>query len=76
MIWGIFPTEWISHDEKMSHVSWQAHLAGALVGILMAFAYRKEGGKRKKFIWEYPNYYSEKDDLMWRLFQEQNMQNF
>lgn len=76
MIWVFFPTEWISHDEKMSHIFWQAHLAGALVGILMAFVYRKEGGKRKKFIWECPNYYSEKDDLMWRLFQERNMQNF
>lgn len=76
MIWGIFPTEWISHDEKMNHISWEAHLSGAIVGVLMAFFYRNKGEKKKKYIWEYPHYYSEKDDLIWKFFQEREMQKF
>lgn len=40
MIWGIFPT-----DEK---VSWEGHLAGLFIGIVMAFYFRKRGPKNTK----------------------------
>ncbi len=44
MIWGIFPTE--------AHVSWEGHLSGMVVGILLAIIYRKRGPQAPKFIYE------------------------
>lgn len=35
MVWGIFPFD--------PHVSWEAHLYGAITGLILAFALRKEG---------------------------------
>lgn len=66
LIWGVFPEELFYRLEEPSRVSWQSHLAGAMVGVILAFLFRKVGEKRKKFIWEYPNYYSEKDDQLWQ----------
>jgi membrane associated rhomboid family serine protease len=44
MIWGIFPTE--------QHISWEGHLSGMLVGIFLAFYYRKLGPQRPKYQYE------------------------
>jgi len=44
MFWGIFPTK--------KTVSWEGHLSGFLSGILVAFFYKNEGPKRKKYQWE------------------------
>ena len=44
MIWGIFPAE--------QHVSWEGHLSGMLVGIFLAFYYRKLGPQRPKYQYE------------------------
>jgi membrane associated rhomboid family serine protease len=44
MIWGILPTQ--------GSVSWEGHLSGFVSGILVAFFYRKEGPKRRKYQWE------------------------
>lgn len=44
MIWGIFPI-----DEK---ISWEAHLMGALAGLVLAIFYRKHGPQRIKYDWE------------------------
>jgi membrane associated rhomboid family serine protease len=44
MIWGIFPAE--------QHISWEGHLSGMLVGIFLAFYYRKLGPQRPKYQYE------------------------
>lgn len=44
MIWGIFPTE--------SHVSWEGHLSGLVVGGLLAFYFRKIGPQAPKYQYE------------------------
>jgi membrane associated rhomboid family serine protease len=44
MIWGILPM-----DEK---ISWEGHLMGLLMGVLLAFVYRKKGPARPKFQYE------------------------
>ena len=44
MMWGIFPL--------MPNVSWEAHLFGAISGLLVAYNYRKEGPQRKEYEWE------------------------
>ena len=42
----------------------------------MAFIYKDKGEKRKKFIWEYPEYYNEKDDILWQKYIQENPEDF
>ena len=44
MIWGVIPIN--------QSISWEGHLAGFLAGLLVAIFFRKEGPKRKKYLWE------------------------
>lgn len=44
MMWGIFPL--------MPSVSWEAHLFGAISGLMVAYNYRKEGPQRVEYHWE------------------------
>ncbi len=41
LVWGIFPIK--------DGISWESHLFGAVLGLIMAFVYRKEGPQRKRF---------------------------
>ncbi|MDI1354962.1 MAG: rhomboid family intramembrane serine protease [bacterium] len=44
IMWGIFPLK--------TEISWEGHLFGAIAGVLVAFSYRKDGPKRKVYVWE------------------------
>ncbi|MBL1278755.1 MAG: rhomboid family intramembrane serine protease [Fluviicola sp.] len=44
MIWGVFPIK--------EQVSWEGHLAGMLVGVILALIYRKKGPQAPKFLYE------------------------
>lgn len=66
LIWGIFPEEFFSNLSEPSRISWQSHLAGSITGIILALIFRKQGEKKIKYIWEYPEYYNERDDKMWQ----------
>lgn len=44
MIWGVFPMK--------EHVSWEGHLSGLVVGVLLAFVYRKKGPQSPKYQFE------------------------
>ena len=44
LFWGLFPIH--------KNVSWEGHLTGFIAGILVAFIFRKDGPKRKKYNWE------------------------
>jgi membrane associated rhomboid family serine protease len=44
LIWGIFPMQ--------THVSWEGHLFGLCMGILLAFVYRRQGPQSPKFRYE------------------------
>ena len=76
LIWGVLPEELFSHLEEPSRISWQSHLSGAVVGIIMAFVFRKNVEIKKRFIWEFPNYYSEKDDKLWQEYKENHPDDF
>lgn len=76
LIWGMFPEELFYRLEQPSRISWQSHLSGAVVGLILAFAYKNVGEKKKKFIWEFPNYYSEKDDKLWQEYKELHPEDF
>ncbi|WP_209388599.1 rhomboid family intramembrane serine protease [Chryseobacterium sp. RR2-3-20] len=76
LIWGMFPEELFYTMNEPSRISWQAHLSGAIIGSVMAFVFKKYGEKKKKYIWEFPNYYSEKDDKLWQEYKENNPDDF
>jgi len=76
LVWGVLPEELFSNLAEPSRISWQAHLTGAVVGIILAFLYRKTGDKKKKFIWEFPNYYNEKDDKLWQEYIQNHPEDF
>ncbi|OCK51512.1 rhomboid family intramembrane serine protease [Chryseobacterium sp. CBo1] len=76
LIWGMFPEEFFYNLEEPSKISWQAHLSGALMGSAMAYIFKSSGEKKKKFIWEFPNYYSEKDDKLWQEYKENHPDDF
>lgn len=77
LIWGMFPEELFFKLNEPSKISWQAHLSGAVVGVSLALIFRgKNLEKKKKFIWEFPNYYSEKDDKLWQEYKEQHPEHF
>jgi len=44
MIWGVFPTP--------QPISWEGHLAGLLVGVFLAYWFRKKGPQRPKYQYE------------------------
>ncbi|MFN8154791.1 MAG: rhomboid family intramembrane serine protease [Bacteroidia bacterium] len=44
MVWGLFPF--------FKDVSWEGHLFGGLSGLLLSWAYRKEGPQRVVYDWE------------------------
>lgn len=76
LIWGVMPEELFTHLEEPSKISWQSHLSGAVIGIILAFLFRKNGEKKVRFIWQYPNYYSEKDDKLWQEYKETHPDDF
>ena len=44
MIWGVLPFD--------AQISWESHLAGLVVGFLLAFYYRHQGPVRVRYDWE------------------------
>lgn len=44
LIWGIFPMK--------PQVSWEGHLSGLIVGVILAVIYRKKGVQRPKYLYE------------------------
>ncbi|GEN66659.1 rhomboid family intramembrane serine protease [Chryseobacterium rhizosphaerae] len=76
LIWGMLPEELFYTMQEPSKISWQAHLSGAVVGSIIAFAFKNVGEKKKKYIWEFPNYYSEKDDKLWQEYKENHPEDF
>lgn len=76
LVWGVLPEELFSNLAEPSRISWQSHLSGAVIGIIMAFMFRKAGERKKKYIWEFPNYYSEKDDKLWQEYKENHPEDF
>lgn len=76
LVWGVLPEELFSELAEPSRISWQSHLSGAVVGIGLAIMFRKTGERKKKFIWEFPNYYSEKDDKLWQEYKENHPDDF
>ena len=46
-IWGMIPSL-----AKPQNISWEGHLGGAIVGVLLAFAFKKEGPQKEEHHWD------------------------
>ncbi|MCR5013755.1 MAG: rhomboid family intramembrane serine protease [Bacteroidales bacterium] len=46
-IWGMIPTFGI-----LQHISWEGHLSGAIVGVVLAFLLRKQGPQQDEHHWD------------------------
>lgn len=46
-IWGMIP-----ELAELQSISWEGHLSGAMVGIVLAFLFRKEGPQKEAHHWE------------------------
>lgn len=76
LVWGMVPEELFYELKEPSKISWQAHLSGAIVGVILAYTFKQVGDKKKKYIWEFPNYYNEKDDKLWQEYKENHPEDF
>ena len=56
LIWYVFPIE--------RGISWEGHLSGAIVGLLLAVTTRNKLPSKKLLSWEQPNYRIEEDGFM------------
>jgi len=56
MVWHIFP--WEVHDP----ISWEGHLSGGAVGLILSVVYRNEGPQKPVVVWEEEDEESEKDN--------------
>ncbi len=56
-IWGMIPSL-----AKLQNISWEGHLSGALVGILLALAFKKEGPQKEVYHWEEEEQEEDDDD--------------
>lgn len=57
-IWGMIP-----ELAELQSISWEGHLSGAIVGIMLAFLFRKEGPQKEVHHWEEDENDEGKDDL-------------
>ena len=46
-IWGMIPA-----FAKPQHISWEGHLSGAIVGVVLALVFKKEGPQKEVHHWE------------------------
>jgi membrane associated rhomboid family serine protease len=46
MVWGIFP------ETVKKGVSWEAHLSGAIIGLILSIVLLQTGPQRKKYEWD------------------------
>ena len=46
-IWGMIPA-----FAKLQNISWEGHLSGAIVGIVLAFIFMKEGPQKEEHHWD------------------------
>lgn len=55
--WGMIPSLAIPQN-----ISWEGHLAGALIGVLLSIIYRKEGPQKEEHYWDDEDDEDDKDE--------------
>ena len=57
LVWGLYPKYAIENN-----ISWEGHLAGFVMGIVLAIYFKKEGPQREEYIWEDEDDDNDSDD--------------
>lgn len=57
LVWGLYPKHAIENN-----ISWEGHLAGFVMGIVLAIYFKKEGPQREEYIWEDEDDDNDSDD--------------
>ena len=47
LVWGLYPKYAIENN-----ISWEGHLSGFVMGIVLAFYYKNEGPQREDYVWD------------------------
>ena len=50
LVWGLYPQYAIKNN-----ISWEGHLSGFVMGIILAFFYKDEGPQREEYVWDDEN---------------------
>jgi membrane associated rhomboid family serine protease len=66
IVWGFFP-QFFPHE----NISWEAHLSGAISGVIMAIYFRNEGPQRKKYFEEEEENIPEEEQY-WNISQQKS----
>ncbi|MBN2172974.1 MAG: rhomboid family intramembrane serine protease [Bacteroidales bacterium] len=59
MVWGIFPELFPEQN-----ISWESHFWGLVIGLILAFYYRKQGPQRKIYEWENEDTDNDKENIL------------
>jgi membrane associated rhomboid family serine protease len=72
MIWGVFPEEFLPkfYTEESNPISWESHLAGAIMGIIFAFITRNYGEQGRKYSWEDNPEPDDREKWLWEQYKE------
>jgi len=76
LIWGIFPQELFTNDPNAKLISWESHLSGALVGIVLAVIFRNYGPQKTIFPWQRKNHIDNQSEELWQAYQEDFPEDF
>lgn len=72
MVWGVVPEEFLPkfYTEDRNPISWESHLAGALVGLLFAFLTRSKGPEEKTYSWQERDEMDVREQWIWQRYKE------
>ncbi len=66
LVWGVFPEYFPGKN-----ISWESHLLGLFVGVILAFFFRKEGPQRKQTYWDEEEDGDDDPDAYWKIPKEE-----
>lgn len=62
MIWGIFPDFF-----PKKNISWESHLMGGIIGLILAFFYREKGPQKREYLWEDEEEEDDDENAYWKV---------
>ncbi len=70
-IWGMIPDDYLpvlKMNQYNNPISWEGHLSGFLVGLGLAYYFRKIGPQKQTYYWEEENVYDPRGEALWQAY--------